>query len=152
MQYTTLLSEADRGMLLTRSYYDMRVEPPKPVSRDVNALAKPAGEKKKLSLSDYKNKKTGVASSDSTPDPAAAKRRDPDRAPAPADPRPNLDHGKPDNSRPKDPQVVADSKPTKPRDRAVDMRYAIYHDLTLFILGAFGANCKTVFPLNRPNP
>ncbi|UZP42294.1 hypothetical protein NXS19_010110 [Fusarium pseudograminearum] len=30
LQYSTLVSEADRGVLLTRSYYDMRVEPRNP--------------------------------------------------------------------------------------------------------------------------
>jgi hypothetical protein len=73
----TLLSDADRGVLLTRSYYDMREEPSKPVPKEVTALAK-GGEKKKLSLSDYKNKKTSGATSTSPPEPTLAKKREAD--------------------------------------------------------------------------
>ncbi|CCF32168.1 hypothetical protein CH063_04607 [Colletotrichum higginsianum] len=66
LQYMTLLSDADRGMLLTRPYYDMREEPPNlTAAKDPNAKM----EKKsvtKLSLSDYKNKQKKV--SDSLPD------------------------------------------------------------------------------------
>ena len=54
-----------RGILLTRPAYDMREEPAKPAPKEINALAR-VGEKKKLSLSDYKNKKTA------TPTPAGA--------------------------------------------------------------------------------
>ncbi|KAG6015776.1 hypothetical protein E4U43_004797 [Claviceps pusilla] len=80
LQYLTLLSEADRGTLLTRSYYDMREEPLKPVPREVTALSKgSSGEKKKLSLSDYKNKKTGLVASASPPEPAIAKRKESER-------------------------------------------------------------------------
>ncbi|GAB0134997.1 adenylate cyclase A [Epichloe bromicola] len=84
LQYLTFLSEADRGTLLTRSYYDMRQEPSKPVPREVTALSKGAAtaEKKKLSLSDYKNKKTGIVASASPPEPAIAKRNEAER-PAP---------------------------------------------------------------------
>ncbi|ROT43555.1 hypothetical protein SODALDRAFT_41807 [Sodiomyces alkalinus F11] len=62
LQYMTLLN-ADRGLLFTRPYYDMREEPPTPNP------AKEAGvrmEKKavtKLSLSDYKNKQRKAAES-----------------------------------------------------------------------------------------
>ncbi|TQN70894.1 hypothetical protein CSHISOI_04539 [Colletotrichum shisoi] len=66
LQYMTLLSDADRGMLLTRPYYDMREEPPNlTAAKDSNAKM----EKKsvtKLSLSDYKSKQKKV--SDSPPD------------------------------------------------------------------------------------
>lgn len=76
LQYMTFLSEADRGPLLTRPYYDMREEPPKPVPREVNSLsAKSGAEKKKLSLSDYKNKKTTGAVA-SPPEPSISKGRD----------------------------------------------------------------------------
>ena len=83
LQYLTFLS-GDRGTLLTRSYYDMREEPLKPVPREVSALSKGAGtgEKKKLSLSDYRNKKTGAAASASPPEPAIAKRKESERAAA----------------------------------------------------------------------
>ncbi|KAF4975600.1 hypothetical protein FZEAL_7630 [Fusarium zealandicum] len=120
LQYSTLVSEADRGVLLTRPYYDMRVEPPKPVPRDVGALAK-GGEKKKLSLSDYKNKKTsGVTSDTSTSEPPSAKKRDLERANA--DSKPVPDSRKPDTHRQRDPPPAADSKPHKSRDNLVDMR------------------------------
>lgn len=82
LQYLTFLSEADRGTLFTRPYYDMREEPVKPVPREVSALSKAAGagEKKKLSLSDYKNKKTGAVASTSPPEPSIAKRKESERA------------------------------------------------------------------------
>jgi len=82
LQYLTFLSEADRGTLLTRSYYDMREEPSKPVPREVSALSKgiSTGEKKKLSLSDYKNKKTGLVASASPPEAALARRKESERA------------------------------------------------------------------------
>lgn len=64
LQYMTLL-DADRGLLFTRPYYDMREEPPNPnAARE--AIAK-QGKKAvtKLSLSDYKNKQRKAADSPS---------------------------------------------------------------------------------------
>ncbi|KAF5017539.1 hypothetical protein F66182_10521 [Fusarium sp. NRRL 66182] len=130
LQYSTLVSEADRGVLLTRSYYDMRVEPPKPVPRDVGILAK-GGEKKKLSLSDYKNKKTsGVTSETSTPEPTSAKKRDLERASA--EPKSVPETRKPDSQRQRERErerererdpPPPDTKPQKSRDLpVVDMR------------------------------
>lgn len=57
LQYTTFLSDVDRGALLTRPYYDMREEPePK-----LNALSAPRTEPKKalnkMSFKDYKRQK-----------------------------------------------------------------------------------------------
>lgn len=119
LQYSTLVSEADRGVLFTRSYYDMRVEPPKPVPRDVGILAK-GGEKKKLSLSDYKNKKTsGVTSDASTPEPPSAKKRELERASA--EPRSVPEIRKPDSQRQK--EQHPDTKSQKSRELpVVDMR------------------------------
>lgn len=77
LQYMTFLSDAERGVLLTRSYDDMREEPPKPVLKEVSTLAK-GGEKKKLSLSDYKNKKTAGPTAGSPPEPAIARSRETD--------------------------------------------------------------------------
>ncbi|CAF3566022.1 unnamed protein product [Fusarium graminearum] len=118
LQYSTLVSEADRGVLLTRSYYDMRVEPPKPVPRDVGILAK-GGEKKKLSLSDYKNKKTsGVASDTSTPEPPSARKREPERA---LESKSVPESRKHDSQRQRDHHL--DTKPQKTRELpVVDMR------------------------------
>ncbi|KAM4059919.1 hypothetical protein HRG_002462 [Hirsutella rhossiliensis] len=146
LQYMTLVSHADRGTLLTRSYYDMREEPPKPVPREVSALAKAGGDKKKkLSLSDYKNKKTGAASSASPPEPAIAKRKEGDRLlagpaappldavagprPTSADAKPPLDSHKPTSDfRKPDVSKLPDSQPPpfdakqRPRESAIDMR------------------------------
>ena len=44
LQYLTLVSEADRGLLLTRSDYDMREEPVRPTPREANALATEGGD------------------------------------------------------------------------------------------------------------
>ncbi|KAG5933669.1 hypothetical protein E4U59_006701 [Claviceps monticola] len=82
LQYPTFLSDTERGLLLTRSYHDMREEPTKPLPRDVTTLLRGAtgtGEKKKLSLSDYRNKKTVVAAQASTPNLAAAKQKESER-------------------------------------------------------------------------
>lgn len=140
LQYSTLLAEADRGVLLTRPDYDMREDPPKPVSRDVNSLSKPAGEKKKLSLSDYKNKKTLPAST-SPPEPAVSKLRDSERAgasasasasPAGSGARPSSEYransdsrrsldARPPESRKQRPEPSNDAKP-RSKDYIADMR------------------------------
>lgn len=57
LQYMTLVSDGDRGVLLTRPYYDMREEPPTSSAKE--AAAPSRSDKKpatKMSLSDYKNK------------------------------------------------------------------------------------------------
>ncbi|RCI17367.1 hypothetical protein L249_2401 [Ophiocordyceps polyrhachis-furcata BCC 54312] len=119
LQYMTLVSQADRGFLLTRSHYDMREEPPKPIPR---ALAAAGDKKKKLSLSDYKNKKTVVvaaaaaassaaSSAASPPDPIVAKPAAPSQTSA-------ADFRRPDALQP--PSVDAKMRP--PRDGAIDMR------------------------------
>ncbi|KAG5979206.1 hypothetical protein E4U55_005452 [Claviceps digitariae] len=104
LQYLTFLSEADRGTLLTRSYYDMREEPSKPLPREVSALSKgiSTGEKKKLSLSDYKNKKTALVASASPSEAVIiAKRKESERAvpphcsATPTPPTSHIDGGRP---------------------------------------------------------
>lgn len=124
LQYTTLVSEADRGVLLTRSYYDMRVEPHKPVPREVNILSKAGGEKKKLSLSDYKNKKTPGVTSETTPEPPSSKKRDRDLDRAHGDLKPLSEMRKSDAHRGRENSHSIDPKPPKPRENIVDMRYA----------------------------
>ncbi|PHH67479.1 hypothetical protein CDD82_1447 [Ophiocordyceps australis] len=114
LQYMTLVSQADRGTLMTRPYYDMREEPPKPVPRQVSALAKPGDKKKKLSLSDYKNKKTGLASSDSPPEPSLLKQRESDRAASPPHPPSHSSSQLPPSSHP--------SQPPPPPPVATDAR------------------------------
>ncbi|KAI0025879.1 hypothetical protein F4780DRAFT_720235 [Xylariomycetidae sp. FL0641] len=60
LQYTTFLSDADRGLLMTRAAFDVLEDPvlannaPAPVS----LRADPNKPKKKVSLKDYKNRKT----------------------------------------------------------------------------------------------
>ncbi|KAM0465146.1 hypothetical protein ACHAPV_002141 [Trichoderma viride] len=134
LQYLTLLSEADRGVLLTKSDYDMREEPAKPLPREVNALAK-GGEKKKLSLSDYKNKKTGATSSTSPPEPSIAKKKESERAGdlsastgAASDHKPTSESKsasearKADRHRPRESDPLVDAKQRPGREPAADMR------------------------------
>ncbi|KAM0486093.1 hypothetical protein ACHAPX_000795 [Trichoderma viride] len=134
LQYLTLLSEADRGVLLTKSDYDMREEPVKPLPREVNALAK-GGEKKKLSLSDYKNKKTGATSSTSPPEPSIAKKKESERAGdlsasagAASDHKPSSESKsasearKADRPRPRESDSLVDAKQRQGREPAADMR------------------------------
>ncbi|PHH93182.1 hypothetical protein CDD83_10731 [Cordyceps sp. RAO-2017] len=148
LQYMTLVSQADRGTVLTRPYYDMREEPPKPVPREVSALAKSGSEKKKkLSLSDYKNKKTGAPPSASPPEPVVARHKEGDRSvvrlaapaanaaaapkptnldakPTPDSLKPVIEFRKPDITRPSEPQPPSlDTKPRPPREvTGIDMR------------------------------
>ncbi|KAM0325433.1 hypothetical protein ACHAQA_007419 [Verticillium albo-atrum] len=75
LQYMTLLSDVDRGLLLTRPYYDMREEPPNPNAAK-EAVARSEKKVTKLSLSDYKNKQKRPSPSPPESGPAA-------RAPAP---------------------------------------------------------------------
>ncbi|KAL6871155.1 hypothetical protein J3F83DRAFT_643979 [Trichoderma novae-zelandiae] len=140
LQYLTLLSDSDRGILFTKSDYDMREEPAKPLPREVNALAK-GGEKKKLSLSDYKNKKTGATSSTSPPEPSIAQKKESERAgelastststagtgatsdPKPAsEPKPVSEARKMDRPRPRESDPPVDAKQRQGREPAADMR------------------------------
>lgn len=149
LQYLTLLSDSDRGILFTKSDYDMREEPAKPLPREVNALAK-GGEKKKLSLSDYKNKKTGATSSTSPPEPSIARKKESERAgdlaantnttttttpigtAATSDPKPASEHRpapearKMDRPRPRDSEPPVDAKQRQVREPAADMRWVPY--------------------------
>ncbi|KID91501.1 hypothetical protein MGU_01471 [Metarhizium guizhouense ARSEF 977] len=135
LQYLTFLSEADRGTLFTRPYYDMREEPVKPVPREVSTLAKGTGtgEKKKLSLSDYKNKKTGLVASASPPEPAITKKKESERAaaatssatstPAPAvadgtNKPPRQEPKRPDGPRIREPESTS-AKPKPTRDHNI---------------------------------
>lgn len=126
LQYLTFVSDADRGVLLTRPDYDMREEIPKPAPREVSALSKAGGEKKKLSLSDYKKKTTGAISA-SPPEPAIAKRNEAERASPSAaaasgpDAKSNPDSRRVSEARKMDP---ADSKP-RPRDNAAESKYEL---------------------------
>ncbi|OTA65233.1 hypothetical protein K449DRAFT_403836 [Hypoxylon sp. EC38] len=60
LQYTTFLSDADRGILLTRAYFDVREEPVNPTNATDTPTPRrsdPSKPKTKLSLKDYKNRK-----------------------------------------------------------------------------------------------
>ncbi|KAL2759696.1 hypothetical protein ACRALDRAFT_2014912 [Sodiomyces alcalophilus JCM 7366] len=62
LQYMTLL-DADRGLLFTRPYYDMREEPPNPTPAKEAVTRTGKKVVTKLSLSDYKNKQRKAAES-----------------------------------------------------------------------------------------
>ncbi|KAI0831576.1 hypothetical protein F5Y06DRAFT_200663 [Hypoxylon sp. FL0890] len=60
LQYSTFLSDADRGILLTRAYFDVREEPVNPtnaIDTPTPRRSDPNKPKTKLSLKDYKNRK-----------------------------------------------------------------------------------------------
>jgi hypothetical protein len=128
LQYMTFVSDGDRGVLFTRNYYDIRPEPPKPMLREVNVLAR--GGAKKLSLSDYNKKKTtGANTSASPPDTTSSPglKKSSDR-PVPI----SSDHNQPEESRRSankpnhyEPQSQGSSKSkTTSSDSLADSRYA----------------------------
>lgn len=121
LQYMTLLSDADRGMLLTRAYHDMREEPPiPPAVKDSNAKM----ERKnvtKLSLSDYKNKQKKV--SDSPPDSGSTPKTDVSRKERNVvESRIDREPKRPDAYRNREPDASRDVKAHKARDGAHDER------------------------------
>ncbi|KAF6820033.1 hypothetical protein CSOJ01_01101 [Colletotrichum sojae] len=119
LQYMTLLSDADRGMLLTRPYYDMREEPPNPTMvKEPNTKM----EKKsvtKLSLSDYKNKQKKTV--ESPPDSGATPKTDASRREAP-DARSDREPKRAEAYRGRDSEAFRDPKAHKSRDAAHDDR------------------------------
>lgn len=122
LQYMTLLSDADRGMLLTRPYYDMREEPPIPAAnKDLNAKM----EKKavtKLSLSDYKNKQKKVSAS--PPGSGATPKIDILRKEKEVvDGRADREPRKMDAHKYREPEALRDAKAHKLRDAPNDERY-----------------------------
>lgn len=59
LQYSTFLSDADRGILLTRPYFDICDEPTVPLATPQHTpLTGPKKAGNKVSLKDWKNKKT----------------------------------------------------------------------------------------------
>lgn len=60
LQYLTFVSQADRGIVLTRPFYDICEEPETAPPMPTKVLAK--GEIKKLSIKDYQKKKNSSAS------------------------------------------------------------------------------------------
>ncbi|KAK3946298.1 hypothetical protein QBC46DRAFT_3773 [Diplogelasinospora grovesii] len=70
LQYITYLSDADRGVLLTRPSYEICIcdEPePAPLQTAARVLAKGDVVKKKLSIKDYQNRKKSVSPTDNDP-------------------------------------------------------------------------------------
>ena len=139
LQYLTFLPDADRGVLLTRPDYDMR-EDLKPAAREPDGMPRTTSEKKKMTLSDYKNKKTpgpnpAASTSTSPPEPLIAKKKESERAHAAAatpsaDPRPSPDARRTQDtkraevsaSRPSDHESSKKSKHQVPRETLVDTR------------------------------
>ncbi|KAI1388355.1 uncharacterized protein F4822DRAFT_402589 [Hypoxylon trugodes] len=84
LQYSTFVSDADRGILITRAYFDVREEPANPANASDSPAPKksdPNKPKTKLSLKDYKNKnKTKTPEGEEPPKSAAQ----PTKANAPA--------------------------------------------------------------------
>ncbi|KAI1101927.1 hypothetical protein F4804DRAFT_314673 [Jackrogersella minutella] len=73
LQYTTFVSDAERGILLTRAYFDVREEPVNPANATDTPTPRkidPNKPKTKLSLKDYKNRKKSP-DGEETPKPAA---------------------------------------------------------------------------------
>lgn len=134
LQYMSYLTDGDRGTLFTRGYDDIRPELPKPVPKEVNALAR-GGAAKKLSLSDYKNKKTGATTSTSPPDstPSQTPKKPADRASAatssesrrgPDARTPSESARKPDGVKPLSSETSGSGNQKSASDNiVVDMRY-----------------------------
>jgi len=77
LQYMTFVSDPERGVLMTRSYDDMRDEPPTPNAKHRPPTTPGQVDKKpatKMSLSDYKNKVKKL--SQSPPPPAMGTKPD----------------------------------------------------------------------------
>jgi hypothetical protein len=77
LQYMTFVSDLERGVLMTRSYDDMRDEPPAPNASQRPPTTPAQTDKKpatKISLSDYKNKVKKL--SQSPPQPAMGSKPD----------------------------------------------------------------------------
>lgn len=64
LQYMTYLSDADRGVLLTRPFFEIHDEPdvPKPLKAAARGEAK-----KKMSFKDYQNRKKSTSPADNDP-------------------------------------------------------------------------------------
>ncbi|KAI0602202.1 hypothetical protein F4775DRAFT_228214 [Biscogniauxia sp. FL1348] len=95
LQYTTFLSDADRGVLLTRAYFDVREDPipPNHATNPTPLRIDPNKPKKKVSLKDYKNRKVEGDSPKPDPQPqklsvVKEKEKEKDREPTKKPPNP----------------------------------------------------------------
>ncbi|EFQ30041.1 hypothetical protein CGRA01v4_01073 [Colletotrichum graminicola] len=121
LQYMTLLSDADRGMLLTRPYYDMREEPPNPTAHKESNTKMEKKAVTKLSLSDYKNKQKKAA--DSPPESRTTPKPDTSRKEKEAtDGRIEREPKKMDAYRSRDSEASKDLKAHRPREHTHDER------------------------------
>ncbi|CAI0649731.1 unnamed protein product [Colletotrichum noveboracense] len=118
LQYMTLLSDADRGMLLTRPYYDMREEPPNPIAAKESNVKMEKKTVTKLSLSDYKNKQKKASAS---PTDSGTPKTDASRREA-TDSRIDREPKKTDAHRVRDSEASKESKAHKSRDVPNDDR------------------------------
>lgn len=116
LQYMTLIN-ADRGLLFTRAYYDMREEAPKPNAAREGSAFSEKKPKTKLSLSDYKNKKKVSTSppdtSAPTTKPSGLRREIVDV---------ETEASRRDDSRLRESESSRDRKPSRPQDAPNDER------------------------------
>ncbi|KXJ96670.1 hypothetical protein Micbo1qcDRAFT_155262, partial [Microdochium bolleyi] len=116
LQYTTFVSDADRGVLLARAYFDIREE--EQTSHANNTpVARPLDSKKpktKLSLKDYKNRKE--APEETTPKPRlpALKEQEEPRRAAETTPKPEMEIKKERGT----PSVASSARPNPHRPRS----------------------------------
>jgi hypothetical protein len=121
LQYMTFLSEADRGVLITRPYYDMREEPAAPPTSSNNAQGKM--EKKavtKLSFLDYKKKNK---TSSSPPDSGPAIKIEGSSQPTTSESKSNQETRKTESMKSRDIDVSRDDKSHRSRDAPDNERY-----------------------------
>ncbi|KAL0940988.1 uncharacterized protein CTRU02_203751 [Colletotrichum truncatum] len=119
LQYMTLLSDADRGMLLTRPYYDMREEPPNTIAAKEPNVKMEKKTVTKLSLSDYKNKQKKPSASPT--DSGTTPKTDVSRKET-IDSRYDREPKKAEPPRSREPEALRDAKAHKPRDISNDDR------------------------------
>ncbi|KAF9877747.1 hypothetical protein CkaCkLH20_04882 [Colletotrichum karsti] len=119
LQYMTLQSDAERGMLLTRPYYDMREEPPNPVTAKEPNVKMEKKTVTKLSLSDYKNKQKKASASPT--DSGATPRTDVSRKEA-IEGRNDREPKKVDAYRSREYDASKDTKAQKSREGPTDER------------------------------
>jgi len=125
LQYLTFVSDADRGILITRPSYDICEEPESaPLPMPVKVLAK--GEvKKKLSIKDYQKKKNNSASPTDI-DPTVKSDARPNGGPAPA--KAPKEEERKENAKPTEKHEMRHEtqRPEKPRGELNGERYGSF--------------------------
>jgi hypothetical protein len=128
LQYMSLLSDADRGVLFTRSYYDMREEPPAANESQTtnNAVRIDKKPSTKISLSDYKNKQK--KQSESPPQDRMGL-----KPPVPRSVQETRESEGPkrkEGGRAEKLEAQRNGKSQRPRDAPVEERHATHHPMT----------------------